>query len=94
VLKSWKDGKEEDWQLRASMPTNQVTEFNRLIELMNNANQRLGIFVLMLRLQADTLSVRFGWLLTLALWRFSEVCLLVDAKRDTGFGPEELASER
>jgi hypothetical protein len=41
VLRSWKDGREEDLSWRYTMPQSQGHEFNRPIELMNGVNVRL-----------------------------------------------------
>jgi hypothetical protein len=69
VLRSWKEGKDEDPAWRRWMPEGQVAEFNRYIELMNGVNRNLGVFLGMLRLEVEKLSLRNGWLSTLMLWQ-------------------------
>jgi hypothetical protein len=68
VLGAWKDGGEEDRQVRETMPTSQVDEFNELIEIMNGVNERLGPYILLLRATVEKLGLIVGWLATLDLW--------------------------
>ncbi|MDO8615286.1 MAG: hypothetical protein Q7T33_06065 [Dehalococcoidia bacterium] len=67
VLQAWQDDTDEDRLVRSTMPAAQVTDFNRYIELMNATNQKIGVFILAVRLLVDHLSLRFGWLLTVLL---------------------------
>ena len=69
ILQAWKEGKREDRSWRWTMPDEQAVEFNRLIDLMNGVNIRLGPLVIALRLEVDKLSLRLGWLSTIALWQ-------------------------
>jgi hypothetical protein len=68
VLRAWKDGGEEDRQVRATMPNSQVAEFNELIEIMNGVNERLGPYILLLRATVEKLGLISGWLSTMILW--------------------------
>ena len=68
VLRSWKEGKEEDRSWRATMPDDQVPAFNRLIHVMNGVNRNLGLYLLAVKLETDKLDLRMGWLATLAFW--------------------------
>lgn len=68
VLRSWKEGKEEDPLWRWSMPPEQAKEFNRYIGLMNGVNRNLFPYVLVVCLEVDKLSLRLVWLGTFALW--------------------------
>ena len=69
ILKSWKDGVQEDSAWRNSMPPSQVREFNRLIDLMNAANSHLGFYIGFLVQMAETLALREAWLVSLTLWQ-------------------------
>lgn len=73
VLRSWKEGNDEDPAWRATMPEQQVHEFNRLIGLMNGVNTRLGVYLLVVRQEVEKLSLRYAWLLTLVLWQWQAV---------------------
>jgi len=68
VLHAWKEGEEEDRQVRSTIPPGQVPVFNRYIGLMNGANQHLSPLILLLQALADQLSIKYGWLLSLGLW--------------------------
>lgn len=68
ILRSWKEGRQEDPSWRWSMPEGQVQEFNRYIELMNGVNQHLLPLLLVIGLEADKLALRLGVLGVLALW--------------------------
>jgi hypothetical protein len=68
VLRVWKDGGEEDRQVRGTMPDAQVAEFNELIEIMNGVNERLGPYILLLRSTVEKLGLISGWLATIDLW--------------------------
>jgi hypothetical protein len=72
VLQAWKEGREEDLLIRTSMPAKQVTEFNRLIGIMNAVNHHLVGFIVVVCAQVDMLSLRLGWFLTLQLWLMNE----------------------
>ena len=77
VLRSWKEGREEDWSWRWSMPAEQVPAFNRLIELMNGVNVRLLPLIVAIGLEVDKLHLRLGGLALLTLWNHQT--LAVDA---------------
>src|ERR1700674_887060 len=68
VLRAWKDGGEEDLQVRSTIPDTQVAEFNRLIEVMNGVNQWLGPYLLLMRALTRQLGLIDGWLSTMILW--------------------------
>jgi hypothetical protein len=68
VLRSWKEGKDEDMAWRYSMPWGQEGEFNRLIELMNGVNVHLAPFVFATAPEVDKLGLRLGWMAAFALW--------------------------
>jgi hypothetical protein len=68
VLRSWKEGKEEDMAWRSSMPWEQEGEFNRLIELMNGVNVHLAPFVFATAPEVDKLGLRLGWMAAFARW--------------------------
>jgi len=70
VLRSWKEGRDEDPPWRLTMPEHQVAEFNRLIGLMNGVNRWLGISVCILREQIEQLSLVHVWLTTVLLWQY------------------------
>ena len=74
VLKSLKDKTPENPSLRRTMPPEQMSEFNRLIVLMNACNIYLPLFITMVEQQAEQMEVRVSWMLTLsqfgtALWQ-------------------------
>ena len=71
VLRSWKEGKDEDRAWRWSMPDAQAPEFNRLIGLMNGVNRNLAPLVLHLQAGVEMLSLRLGWLTTILLWQWN-----------------------
>jgi hypothetical protein len=68
VLRSWKEGKEEEPGWRWSMPLDQTAEFNRLIDLMNGVNQHLAPFVFATAPEVDKLGLRLGWMAAFTLW--------------------------
>ena len=68
VLQSWKKGQEEEPGWRLSMPESQAREFNRYIGLMNGVNRRLGLGLYAIVQEVEKLSLRLGWLATLASW--------------------------
>lgn len=68
VLRAWKEGGEEDRQVRATMPLNQVGSFNHYIELMNSVNERLGRYLLVLSANVEQLGLISGWVATMQLW--------------------------
>jgi hypothetical protein len=67
VLRSLKNKTEEDPQWRRSMPVNQAREFNRYIDLMNNANMRIGYLITVLLKEVEKLELRYNWSFTLRL---------------------------
>jgi hypothetical protein len=68
VLRAWKDGGEEDRQVRSTTPNSQIAEFNELIEIMNGVNERLGPYILLMRATVEKLGLIVGWLATIDLW--------------------------
>ncbi len=75
VLGAWKEGKDEDRGWRTRMPQSQGREFNRYIDLMNGVNHELGLYLYGVHQEAEKLSLRLGWLGTLALWGMLNVQL-------------------
>ncbi|MDP3767774.1 MAG: hypothetical protein Q8S13_07145, partial [Dehalococcoidia bacterium] len=69
VLRSWKEGKEDDPRWRWTMPPEQVPEFNRLIGLMNGVNRGIGIYLLDLKAKVRELRLCAAWLATAVLWQ-------------------------
>ena len=69
VLKSWKEGKDEDPQIRLTMPPEQGEEFNRLIGLMNAANVELGALIALFEQIVVQIEIRHAWLMTIRLWQ-------------------------
>ncbi len=70
VLRSWKEGKDEDPAWRRTMPSSQGSEFNHYIGLMNGVNTRIGVYLLFVRQEVEKLSLRFAWLMTMMLWQY------------------------
>ncbi len=68
VLESWKKGENEDPKWRSTMPSEQSSQFNRLIELMNGNVLQMGQYITILEQQVDKLELRQCWLVTLVLW--------------------------
>ena len=85
VLRAWKEGKDEYWTWRSTMPAWQARDFNRLIGLMNGVNQTLGVYLYAISQEVEKLTLRLGWLITLRLWsmRTSELPTYTD------LGPRE-----
>lgn len=71
VLQAWKEGTDEDPQVRKTMPSSQVDEYNRYIALMNGCNQHLAPYILLLSALVEQLSLKLGWLMTIRLWTLS-----------------------
>jgi len=69
VLGSLKDDTPEDPAWRRTMPQEQVREFNRLIHLMNVANQKLATYIHLVAKLEDELQLRQAWLVSLILWQ-------------------------
>lgn len=46
VLRAWKEGREPDPQIKATLPSGQITEYNGLIDLMNEVHGTVSPFVL------------------------------------------------
>ena len=67
ILRSWKEEVPEDPQIRSKMPAEQALEFNHFIFLMNGVNCDLGTFTAYLSAMVGQLSLRLGWLITVAL---------------------------
>lgn len=67
ILQAWKEDREEDPQIRWTMPPEQVLEFNHYIFLMNTVNIELGTLLSYISSLIDQLSVRLGWLQTIEL---------------------------
>jgi hypothetical protein len=62
-----KDRKDDDPQIKLTMPEFQVRTYNRLIALMNGVNHYLGPYVLLIKALVDLASTRVGWLMTVNL---------------------------
>lgn len=67
VLRAWNEGKEEAPEVRGTMPEAQVREFNRYIDLMNQA-AKLSAYIGGLKALVGQLAIRWAWLATLDLW--------------------------
>ena len=67
VLRALKEDREEDPGWRWTMPSEQVADFNRYIDLTRGTSY-LSLYIALLEQQVDKLSVRFAWLATLGLW--------------------------
>ena len=83
VLRSWKEGKEEDPAWRYRMPDEQVLEFNRYIRLMNGVNRNLGPLLLHVEATVEMLSLRLGWLTTFMFWQWNTAQLVEYIERET-----------
>ena len=68
VLRAWKEEREEDLQVRRTMPSSQTHEFNRYIHLMDAANEDLGKYIVALNGVANQLGLKSAWLASLQLW--------------------------
>jgi hypothetical protein len=69
VMRSLRDGTEEDPKIRDTMPAEQIAEFNRYVGLINAANSQLGTLVVLVMTMVETLEARYAWLLSLMMWR-------------------------
>ena len=67
ILKAMKEDGEADAAARLTMPDEQRHEFNHFIFLMNGVNCDLGTFTAYLCAMVGQLSLRLGWLITVAL---------------------------
>ncbi len=67
VLKACREDRDEDLRVRQSMPRQQITKFNRLIDLIRGV-YHLALYIALLEQSVDNLSLRYGWLLSLVLW--------------------------
>ena len=68
VLRAWKGGREPDPQIKATLPNDQITEYNGLIDLMNEVHGSVSPFVLRIRAQVEQLGMLEGWIFTLMAW--------------------------
>lgn len=67
VLRASNQGKNEEPQVRRTMPDQQIHEFNRLIGVMNRAST-LRAYIGGLKGLVEQLGLRWAWLRTLDLW--------------------------
>lgn len=67
VLRAWKEGREEDPQIRRTMPQEQIEEFNHHINLLTYVNRELTAYAVLVRQLIAGLRLRFAWLLSLGL---------------------------
>ena len=74
ILRSWKEGHDEDPQLRRTMPLSQVTVFNAYIDLMHGISD-LSPYVLLLQQQVAHLGLKYAWLSTLDFWAITAFSL-------------------
>ena len=84
VLRSMKDKTPEDPAWRNSMPTNQASEFSRLIVLMNACNIFLPLYISVLEQRADRLHMQVSCMLAilgLGLQSWKIAALVPKAKR-------------
>ncbi len=68
VLQAWKRNAKEHASVRATIPREQIREFNHLIAVMNAVNSRLGLYVIEIAHAADLLAAETEWLMALNLW--------------------------
>jgi hypothetical protein len=68
VLRAWKEEREEDLQVRRTMPQSQALDFNYHIDLMNAANLDIGKYTVVLHMTATQLGLKQAWLASLQLW--------------------------
>lgn len=68
VLRAWKEGREEEPELRATLPPGQAEEFHRLVALLHATNGTLAGAVAVLGERLRLLRAAWGWRLTLSLW--------------------------
>jgi hypothetical protein len=68
VLRAWKEDREEDLQVRRTMPPDQAPDFNRYIHLMNAANLEAGKYIVVLNGVANQLNSKSAWLASLQVW--------------------------
>jgi hypothetical protein len=73
VLRSWKEGRDEDPSWRWSMPSSQGEDFNRYIGLMNGVNTKVGVYAMIISQHVEKLSLRYGLLIMLVLWQWQAV---------------------
>jgi hypothetical protein len=67
ILRAIKEDGEPDQMVRFTLPDEQRQEFNHYIFLMNGVNCDLGMFTAYLSAVVGQLSLRLGWLITVAL---------------------------
>jgi hypothetical protein len=68
VLRAWKEEREEDVQVRRTMPQSQALDFNYYIHLTNAANLDIGKYIVVLQMTATQLGLKHAWLASLQLW--------------------------
>ena len=71
ILRSWKNKQPEDPLWRRAMSADQSREFNRYIDLMNLANQKIGHLITFIEKEAEKLGLVEAWFFTLHLWRIN-----------------------
>ena len=69
VLRSMKDGENEDPTWRWNMPDAQVPAFNRLMALLEGVNRWIGIYVYELKGSLRELRLRYACLSSILLWQ-------------------------
>lgn len=68
ILQAVHEGRQPDWQLRSTMPDDQVSEFNRSMGVLRGAAQVLPPFILLLEQDVRALELRMALLSVLLLW--------------------------
>ena len=71
VLRSWKEGKDEDSSWRWTMPSEQAGDFNHYIGLMNGVNRHLGPYIVCIGQEVEKLALRDALLSTIVLWQWN-----------------------
>ena len=71
VLRSWKEGREEDSSWRWTMPSEQAGDFNHYIGLMNGVNRHLGPYIVCIGQEVEKLALRDALLSTIVLWQWN-----------------------
>ena len=93
ILRAWKAGEEHDPQIRYTILTRQVEEYNRLIALMRGASGELAQYILLLVQTVEQLALRWAWLASVHLAALN-ACALAEAGLEAATGRKEKAALR
>jgi len=75
ALRAWKEGVQEDPQVRSKISPQQGPEFNHYIGLMRGVYDFLSLYTLILDQSLTLFDARYGWLLSLHLWALTTMDL-------------------